>query len=89
MTTPPPRGDGPTLKALGARIRARRAELGISQERLATRTGLHWTFVGQVERGQRNPSTTNLLKIAHGLGVDAGELVSGLPVPPIEQKPAW
>ncbi|WP_245787656.1 helix-turn-helix domain-containing protein [Amycolatopsis saalfeldensis] len=74
---------------MGARIRARRADLGISQERLALRSGLHWTFVGQVERGQRNPSTTNLLRIAYGLGVDAAELVTGLPVPLIEQKPTW
>lgn len=62
----------------GARVRARRHELGLSQEKLADRCGVHWTFLGQVERGQRNISLHNILKLADGLGVDAGELVSGL-----------
>lgn len=77
------------LVELGKRIKARRGELGISQERLALRIGLHWTFIGQVERGVRNPSVLNLLKLAYGLEVDPGVLVTGLPVPPIEQKPIW
>lgn len=63
---------------LGERIRARRKALGISQETLAERSRLHWTFVGQVERGQRNVSLRNLLKLAAGLGVDVGELLSGI-----------
>ncbi|WP_370946981.1 helix-turn-helix domain-containing protein [Amycolatopsis sp. cg5] len=86
-TTDNPHGEW--LAELGKRIKTRRGELGISQERLALRIGLHWTFIGQVERGKRNPSTLNLLKLAHGLEMDAGELVAGLPVPPIEQKPIW
>lgn len=66
---------------LGERIRDHRKALGTSQEGLADRSDLHWTFVGQVERGKRNLSLHNLLKLAHGLGVDAGELVRGLCVP--------
>jgi DNA-binding XRE family transcriptional regulator len=89
MAPTTPRPGAEALAELGARVRARREALGISQERLATRCGLHWTFIGQVERGVRNPSTLNLLKIAYGLESDAGVLVSGLTVPPIEQKPAW
>lgn len=65
-------------RGLGERIRARRNALGISQEALADRSGVHWTFVGQVERGQRNLSLQNLLKLAAGLEVDPGELVQGL-----------
>lgn len=61
---------------LGERIKAYRHALGISQEALAVRSSLHWTFVGQVERGQRN-----LLKLAAGLDVDPGELVRGLRPP--------
>lgn len=65
-------------RILGERVRARRKALGLSQEALAHRCGLHWTFVGQVERGRRNISLHNLLKLAHGLDVDAGELVRAL-----------
>lgn len=68
-------------RELGRRIRARRVAIGLSQERLADACGLHWTFVGQVERGRRNLSLHNLLKLASGLGVDPAELVAGL-VPP-------
>lgn len=68
----------PALKTLGQRIRARRTELGLSQESLADGAGLHWTFVGQVERGQRNLSLHNLLKLASALRMDAGELIAGL-----------
>lgn len=68
-------------RQLGERIRARRRALGISQEALAERSGLHWTFVGQVERGQRNLNLHNLLKFAAGLNVDPGELVRELKPP--------
>ncbi|MEU9454834.1 helix-turn-helix transcriptional regulator [Streptomyces sp. NPDC048277] len=65
----------------GARVRARRNELGKSQEGLADDSGMHWTFIGQVERGQRNVSLHNILKLAEALGVDAAELVRGLKSP--------
>lgn len=65
----------------GARVRARREALGLSQERLAEGTSLHWSYLGQVERGQTNLSLHNILKIAAALGVDAGDLISGLPAP--------
>jgi transcriptional regulator with XRE-family HTH domain len=73
-------------RVLGERVKARRNDLGISQEALAERSGTHWTFVGQIERGQRNISLHNLLKLAAGLEVDAGELVRGL-TPPSEATP--
>lgn len=68
-------------QAFGERVRARRHELGKSQEQLAADCGLHWTFVGQVERGRRNVSLHNILKLAHGLQVDPAELVRGLRAP--------
>ena len=71
----------PATAALGERVRQRRQELGLSQEALADRCGIHWTFLGQVERGQRNISLHNLLKVAGGLAVDPGELVEGLKAP--------
>ena len=70
------------LAEFGARVRARRNELGLSQEGLADQAGLHWTFVGQVERGQRNLSLHNLLKLATALDIDPGQLVERLPAPP-------
>jgi transcriptional regulator with XRE-family HTH domain len=70
--------------ALGARVRDRRHELGLSQEAVAHESGLHWTFVGQVERGQRNLNLHNLLKLAEGLSIDPADLVSGLVFRPPE-----
>lgn len=67
----------------GARVRARRQELGKSQEQLADDAGLHWTFVGQVERGQRNLALHNVLKLAAGLKIDPAELVRGLKPPKV------
>jgi len=66
------------LGVLGERVRACRHALGLSQQELAERASLHWTFVGQVERGQRNLSLNNLLKLARALEVDPGRLVEGL-----------
>lgn len=68
-------------RVLGERIRGRREALGLSQESLAEQSGIHWTFLGQVERGRRNLSLHNLLKIAAGLDVDPAELVRGLKGP--------
>lgn len=65
----------------GARVRARRQELGKSQEQLAEDSDLHWSYLGQVERGTRNITLHNILKIAEVLGVDPGELVRGLKPP--------
>jgi transcriptional regulator with XRE-family HTH domain len=69
------------LETLGGRIRQRRNELGLSQEALADRAMLHWTFVGQVERGRRNLSLHNLLKLAEALEIDPGQLVTELKAP--------
>ncbi|HWF32130.1 MAG TPA: helix-turn-helix transcriptional regulator [Solirubrobacteraceae bacterium] len=71
----------PATRVLGERIRERRVALGLSQESLAERSGVHWTFLGQVERGRRNLSLHNLLKIAAGLAVDPAELIGGLKAP--------
>jgi transcriptional regulator with XRE-family HTH domain len=76
---PAPASDA--LAEFGARVRTRRHELDLSQEALADRAGLHWTFVGQVERGRRNLSLHNLLKLAEALQTDPGRLVEGLRAP--------
>ncbi len=79
ITMPQPSSEATRL--LGERVRTRREQLGLSQESLADLCGVHWTFLGQVERGQRNLSLHNLLKVAAGLEVDACELVRGLQPP--------
>jgi transcriptional regulator with XRE-family HTH domain len=76
----------PATQALGERVRARREALGLSQEALAHQAGVHWTFLGQVERGRRNLSLHNLLKLAAGMGVDPAELVRGLHPPADETR---
>jgi transcriptional regulator with XRE-family HTH domain len=73
-------------KVFGERVRDRRHILGLSQEALADQIGIHWTFLGQVERGQRNLNLHNLLKVARGLGVDPAELVQGLQPPDDEPR---
>jgi transcriptional regulator with XRE-family HTH domain len=74
----------PATRALGERVRANREALGLSQEALAANSDIHWTFLGQVERGRRNLSLHNLLKLASGLGIDPAELIQGLQPPNIE-----
>lgn len=65
------------LEALGESIRGRRAEIdGLSQEGLADLAGMHRTYVGDIERGLRNPSYRNLAKLAAALEVPLSELVA-------------
>jgi transcriptional regulator with XRE-family HTH domain len=59
----------PSHAAFGAAIRALRKEQGIAQERLALKSGLNRGYYGDVERGERNVSLANILKIADALEV--------------------
>ena len=70
-----------TTRVFGERVRARRLELGLSQEAAAVRCGIHWTQLGNVERGQRSLRLETIVKIAAGLEIEPGKLVNGLPVP--------
>lgn len=60
--------------AWGRAIRELRGERGLSQERLALEAGLDRTYVSGIERGERNPSLGNLLKLADVLGVHLAEV---------------
>lgn len=60
--------------ALGENIRRARRTRNISQEELAFRSGLHRTYLSDVERGARNPSFASLLAVARGLGSTVSEL---------------
>jgi transcriptional regulator with XRE-family HTH domain len=65
-------------KILGSAIRKRRLQLGLTQEELAERAGMHWTYISGVERGVRNVSISKLIQIADGLKVRVRELVAEL-----------
>jgi transcriptional regulator with XRE-family HTH domain len=60
---------------LGQNIRRFRTDKGWSQERLALEVGIHRTYIGGIERGERNVSVANVQRIADGLGVFAFELL--------------
>lgn len=70
------------LKCIGARIRRLRGERGLAQDELAARAHLHRTYLGGVERGERNLGALNLIAIARALGVPPSELLVGIPVVP-------
>ena len=62
------------LKMFAQRVRVLREKQGFSQEKLAERAELHRTYIGMVERLERNPSLVCIHKIANGLGVHITEL---------------
>jgi transcriptional regulator with XRE-family HTH domain len=61
--------------AVGRAVRDLRASRGMSQEDLAFVTGMHRSYVGGVERGERNPSLIALSRVASALGVRTWELL--------------
>lgn len=63
-------------RAFGAGVRALREEQGMPQEALAYAAGLDRSYIGGVERGQRNVSLDNIYRIASALGVTVGVLFS-------------
>ncbi|QIE30072.1 helix-turn-helix transcriptional regulator [Caballeronia sp. SBC2] len=62
------------LVALGRAIRQKRRDLGISQEALAHHAGIDRSHMGKIERGERNVSVLNVLKIADSLDCKASDL---------------
>ncbi|MCA8434537.1 helix-turn-helix domain-containing protein [Burkholderia seminalis] len=74
------RDDAGHLAAIGAAVRARRLEFGVSQEALALVTGIDRSHMGRIERGQRNLTILNLIRIADALNISPSKLLksSGL-----------
>ena len=65
------------LIQFGKKVREVRKQSGWSQDELARRTGLHRTYIGSIERSERNVSLINIDKIAKALGMKAKELLEG------------
>lgn len=61
-------------KQLGAVIRDKRKALGYSQEEFANQCGVHRTYMGAIERGERNISLLNIVRIANALEMQPSEL---------------
>lgn len=70
----------PYLDILGQRIRARRSELGLSQEGLANEAGLDRSYVGRIERGEHNLTFVALIKLCRAMKCDVAALTVGIPV---------
>ena len=63
------------LQEFGNRIRHLRTQAGLSQEKLSFLTGFHRTYIGMIERGERNISLTNILVFAKAFEMDVSELL--------------
>lgn len=71
-----PRKPHPALKLLGAKILERRDECGWTQERLAAEADLDSSYIGDIERGQRNPSLLVVVRVARALRVRLVDLLA-------------
>ena len=65
------------LRYFGNRVRRERLRLGLSQEELAGLAGLHRTYIGMIERAEKNITLRNIQKISKALGLSISELFSG------------
>ena len=63
------------LSLFGKRVREHRIKLGISQEKLAETANLHRTYIGMIERAEKNITLVNIEKIAKALNVEIKELL--------------
>ncbi len=66
------------LQQFGDRVRTLRKVRGLSQEQLAELTGLHRTYIGGIERGERNVSLINIVRLAKALDVSPSDLLQGI-----------
>lgn len=60
---------------LATQVRRRRLQLRLSQEELADRCGLHRTYIGAIERAERNVTLATIEALAEGLGCDGADLL--------------
>ncbi len=65
-------------KAVGQRIRNYRTQKGLSQEKLAELSGCHPTYIGQLERGEKNATLESIERITAALGISLSKLLEKL-----------
>jgi transcriptional regulator with XRE-family HTH domain len=65
----------PARVLFGLALRQAREKEGMSQEVLAERAGLHRTYIGQVERGEKNISIGNMEHLAHAVGLEVWKMI--------------
>jgi transcriptional regulator with XRE-family HTH domain len=63
-----------TLEKFGAKVREERLKLRLSQEQLASKAGVHRTYIGMIERAEKNITLENISKVAKALGLSISEL---------------
>src|SRR5262249_232626 len=91
-TFSPPQGDATTLlQLLGTTMRHYRQQQGLTHKALAVKTGLDKSYIGEIERGERNLSVLNVVRIAEALGLSVSQLLAPLdsfqsPSPPLPES---
>ena len=70
--------DPDIIQKFGLRVRELRKKAGLSQESFATKCGLDRTYIGGLERGERNVALRNLNVIATALGMSLSQMMKGL-----------
>ena len=68
--------DKKAITQFGKRVREERMKKGISQERLGELAGVHRTYIGMIERAEKNITLTNMTKIAKALGLRISDLAN-------------
>lgn len=67
-----------TLEKFGEKVREERLKQGLSQEELASRAGVHRTYIGMIERAEKNITLENISKVAKALGLSISQLTEEL-----------
>ncbi len=66
------------LEKFGEKVREERLKRGLSQEELAAKAGVHRTYIGMIERGEKNITLINIKKVAKALDLSIDKLLTNL-----------
>lgn len=75
MAVTAPSADDHAMARLGTNLREARERLGLTQEQVAERSGVHATEVSRIEGGKRDPQVSTVIRLAEALEVEPGELL--------------